>query len=148
MKKTALFNLVFLLWIGIAHADTIPFIIINQSLVADRLMPVGTEVKIRVRRISDQFNAAINVECFPESIFTAGRPSDVGIVQKSWRAIDLHEGDVLRYTTKNRCFIGFSGGSYYSDLQATPLDSGYKQLTMEGRDHRWVIDVTFPDYDF
>jgi|GEM_PF-2552624 len=149
MTKATLFSLLFIFCAFPATAEPLGFITINDSLVADKLMPVGTEVKIKVRQISRQFNTGIAVDCFPESVFDYGRPSNARIRLKSWRAIDLLEGDVLSYTTDQRCFIGFSAIPDYKELSVGPLDNDFRRLTMNHRqDYRWVIDVKFPDYAF
>lgn len=149
MNKTTVVTLILWLWVGAAHGATIDFVYINNSVVADKLMPAGTEVKIRVRQLSAQFNANISLDCYPESVFTPGRPADPGIKLKHWLAVDMLAGDVLRYTTAQRCFIGFSVGPDYRNHSVAPLGDGYRRITIDQtRGHRWVFDVKFPDYEF
>jgi hypothetical protein len=112
-------------------------------------MPAGTEVKIKVRQIPDQFNTSISLDCFPESVFSPGRPGNLGYSLKSWQAVDTLVGDVLGYTTDRRCFIGYSARPDYRDFNLGPLPEGYRRLTLrDWYDHQWVIDVRFPDYDY
>jgi hypothetical protein len=149
MKKIVVFTLFFWLLPGLAGAAPLAFTTINQSVVADKLMPVGTMVKVRVVRKSDQFNAILSLDCFPENVFTRNKPSNLGFWLRRWLAVDLREGDVLTYTTARRCFIGFSADSDYRRFSVNPLTDGYQRITMDHRfGHRWVIDVAFPDYDF
>lgn len=129
-----------------ALAGNIPFTTINQSLVAFRLLPVGTEVKIKILEISDQFNAGLTVVCLPESPFKAGEPGTASFDLKQWLAKDLQVGDVLRYTTTLRGFIGFTAGPDYRLLHLDNLEGGYR-LSLDYRDHHWLVEVSFPDYD-
>jgi hypothetical protein len=137
----------FLSWLaGQALAGSIPLTIIDQSLVANKLMPVGTEVKVKVLQISDQFDAKLAIVNFPESPFTAGEPGTASFGMKQWLARDLQVGDVLRYTTAQRGFIGFSAGPDYRKLYLDNIVGGYR-LTMDYNNHRWILEVSFPDYD-
>jgi hypothetical protein len=148
MNKTALCSLVLSLWAGIAGAEPLRFITVNYSLVANRLLPAGTEVKIKVRQIPNQFNTSISLDCFPESVFTPGRPSNVGYSLKRWQAVDTLVGDVLSYKTDQRCFIGYSASPDYRDFHLESLHDGYRRLTFnDWYNHQWVIEVRFPDYD-
>jgi hypothetical protein len=149
MKNLLVFGIILWLAPGLAGAAPISFTTINQSVVADKLMPVGTMVKVRVVQKAEQFNAILSLDCFPENVFTPNRPSNLGFWLKRWLAVDLRAGDVLTYTTGRRCFIGFSAGSDYQTFAVSPLASGYQRITMDHRfGHRWVVDVNFPDYDF
>lgn len=149
MKKTALYCLLLWLWAGMAQAEPFDFIIIDYSLVADKLLPPGTVVKIKVLRIPNQFNTSISLDCFPESVFTPGRPSNVGFSMKRWQAVDIQVGDVLSYTTNRRCFIGYSANPDYFKLYLGALHDGYRRLTLvDWYDHQWVIAVRFPDYAY
>lgn len=146
MKILALVAVFFSLLPAEALAGSIPFTIIDQSLVADKLLPVGTEVKVKVLQISDQFDAKLAIVNFPESPFKAGAPGTASFGMKQWLARDLQVGDVLRYTTSQRGFIGFSAGMDYRQLYMENLDGGYR-LTLDYNDHRWLLEVSFPDYD-
>ncbi|NTV14735.1 MAG: hypothetical protein HGA96_12525 [Desulfobulbaceae bacterium] len=146
MRTLALVILFFAMLSGEALAGSIPFTTIDQSLVAYKMLPVGTEVKIKVLQISDQFNSKMTVVCFPESPFKAGTPGTASFELKQWLAKDIQVGDVLRYTTTRRGFIGFSAGPDYRKLYMENLEGGYR-LTMDYHEHRWLVDVSFPDYD-
>lgn len=131
---------------GVALAGSIPFTTIDQSLVAYKMMPMGTEVKVKVLQISDQFNATFAITLFEESPFKAGEPGSAEFTMRRWLAQDLQVGDVLRYTTTRRGFIGFSAGMDYRKLYMDSSEGGYR-LTMDYNDHRWLVEVSFPDYD-
>lgn len=146
MKILALVAVFFSLLVAEALAGSIPFTIIDQSLVAHKLMPVGTEVKVKVLRISDQFDAKLAIVSFPESPFKAGEPGTASFAMKQWLARDFQVGDVLRYTTSQRGFIGFSAGPDYRKLYMENIEGGYR-LTMDYNEHRWMLEVSFPDYD-
>jgi hypothetical protein len=139
-------SLILALLAGTAAAEGIPFIVIDQSLVANKMLPVGTEVKIKVLQISDQFNAYLTVVCFPESPFKAGTPGTVGVELKQWLAKDLQVGDVLRYITTRRGFIGFAVGPDYRKQYLEKLERGYR-VTLDYNTHRWQFEASFPDYD-
>lgn len=147
MKKVILFSLILSLSSSIAAANGISFMVINKALVTNKLMPVGSEVKIKVVEISDQFAANIKIVSVVESAFNPGSPSETWTGVKSWNAQDLQKGDVLNYTTTSRGFIGFTAGTDYRDLYIDQLENSYR-LTMDFKKHRWVLDVKFPDYDF
>lgn len=146
MRVLALVTLLLTLMASRSLAGTFPFITINQSQVAAKLMPVGTEVKIKVVQISDQFSARLAVVCFPESPFKSGEPGTASFELKQWQAKDLQVGDDLRYTTTMRGFIGFFAGPDYRNYDREHVDGG-SRLTMDYNDHRWVVEVSFPDYD-
>jgi len=129
-----------------AFAGSIPFIVIDKALVANKLMPVGTEVKVKVVQISDQFLSKLDIVCFDESPFKANEPGTAGIISKQWLSQNIKVGDVVRYTTTRRGFIGFSAGQDYRSNTVDNIDDGYR-LTMDYNKHRWVIEVSFPDYD-
>lgn len=149
MKKITVFSSIIWFWAGLAYGAPVNFAVINHALVVDKLMPVGTEVKVRVQQIADQFNAGLSLDCYPESAFDRGRPSNQGFSLKLWPAIDLMVGDVLTYTSTKRCFLGFSGGTGYRNLGVEPGGEGYRRLTIgQDRGRRWVVEVKFPDYGF
>jgi hypothetical protein len=101
-----------------------------------------------VRQIPDQFNTSISLDCFPESVFTHGRPSNDGYSLKRWQAVDTLVGDALSYKTDRRCFIGYSASPDYRDLYLESLDDGSRRLILnDWYNHQWVIEVRFPDYD-
>lgn len=146
MRTLILAALLFTLLTGETQAGTFPYVIINQALVASKLLPVGTEVKIKVVRISDQFAASLGLVCFPESPFKDGEPGTGSFDLKYWLAKDLQAGDILRYTTTMRGFIGVTAGPFYRNLQAENSDGGHR-LTLEYNDHQWQVELSFPDYD-
>lgn len=73
-----------------------------------------------MQQIANQFNTGISLGSFPESVFTSGRPRDVGFSLKRWQAVDTLVGDVLSYRTNQRCFVGFSASPDYRDLYLEP----------------------------
>lgn len=146
MRIVALVTVVLSLLVGAANAGSIPFTTIGQALVADKMMPTGTEVKVKVLQISDQFNARLAVVCFPESPFKSGEPGTASLALKEWPAKDLQVDDVLRYTTTRRGFIGFTVGPDYRKLYLENVAGGYR-LTLDYNEHRWLVEVSFPDYD-
>ncbi|MFO7606250.1 MAG: hypothetical protein R6W72_08125 [Desulfurivibrionaceae bacterium] len=149
MKKITIYSLVLLLWAGIGRGEPLEFVTIDNSLVVDKLMPAGTVVKIKVQQIPKQFNTSISLDCFPESVFTPGRPGNVGYSLKRWAAVDMLVGDVLSYTTPRRCFIGYSASPEYRVFHLGSRHDGYRRIRMrDWYDHQWVIDVRFPDYNY
>jgi hypothetical protein len=146
MRILAFVAVFFSLLTGEVLAGNIPFTTIDQALVAYKMMPVGTEVKIKVLQISDQFNTRLSVVCFPESPFKTGEPGTASLELRQWLAKDLQVGDVLRYTTTRRGFIGISAGPDYRNLHLDSIEGGYR-LTMDYNEHRWLVEVSFPDYD-
>lgn len=146
MKTFVLLGLILFTLTGVALAGNLQYLTIDQSLVANKMMPVGTEVKIKVLRISDQFNANLTVVCFPESPFKPGTPGTVGVELKQWLAKDLQVGDVVRYITTRRGFIGFAAGPDYRNQYLENLERGVR-LTLDYNTHRWQFEASFPDYD-
>lgn len=146
VRILALVTLLFSFFAVEAWAGSIPFTFINKSLVAEKLMPVGTEVKVKVLQISDQLDARLDILGFPESPFKAGEPGKASFGMTQWLARDLQVGDVLRYTTTRQGFIGFSAGPDYRELYMDNIAGGYR-LTMDYNDYRWLLEVSFPDYD-
>ncbi|MEW6427308.1 MAG: hypothetical protein AB1568_04655 [Thermodesulfobacteriota bacterium] len=120
--------------------------VIDHALVADRLMPAGTEVKVRVVEISDQFDARLTVRLVQPSVFDQDKPSTASANVKTWLAARLREGDVVNYTTSAPGFVGIYAGWDYSALAVTPIERGY-HLSMGYNTHRWQLVITFPDYD-
>lgn len=145
MKKLALLFTLLLAALP-AQAMALGWTVINHAVVSDRLMPAGTEVKIRIIQISDQFDGRLDLVVFAESIFDAGTPGTANRVERAWRSDRLRAGDVVSYTTTSPGFVGIFAGWDYRDLAVSRLDRGYL-LTMGYKSHRWQVVVTFPDYD-
>lgn len=146
MKKLAMLFAMLLLAALPHQAMAQGWTVINQSLVLGRMMPAGTEVKVKIIQISDQFDARLDLLVYAESIFSAGTPSTASTEARSWRADRLRPGDVVSYTTRTQGFIGLSAGWDYREFNVAKLDRGYL-LTMGYKGHRWQVAVLFPDYD-
>ncbi len=146
MKKTILLVALLLLAAFPHQAMAQGWTVINQAPVLNRIMPAGTEVKVRIVQISDQFDARLSLLVFAESVFADGAPGTASIDGKSWRSDRMRPGDVVSYTTRSPGFIGLFAGGDYRDLSVTQLERGHL-LTMGYRGHRWQVVVIFPDYD-
>ena len=129
-----------------SQAQCQDWVIINHALVFNRQMPPGTAVKVRIDQISDELFGNLMIVMAPENAFKVDQPGTSILSVKAWRSDYLRVGDVVNYTTKYRGFVGIFAGDTYNNLQAQPTEGGYL-LTMNYNSHRWVIEVSFPDYE-
>lgn len=146
MRTLALITIFFSLLAGQALAGSAPSPTLNQSLVTEKIMPVGTEVDIKVLQISEQLNASLAVVCFPENPSKAGVPGTASIALKQWPATDLRVEDVLKYTTTQPGFLGLSVSPDYRKRNLEKIEGGYR-VTLEQNKYRWQVEVSFPEID-